>query len=352
MTLKRNLKLALYRLAKAFGLFRLARTLTARSVRILAYHGFSQSDEHQFRPKLFITPQTFERRMDLIAAGGYRVATLDDAVRQLSNGGVQTDTVAITIDDGFARTLTAAAPSLQRHGFAATVYLATQHVQSQMPVFDALLGYLCWKAKPGRYTLTGAGGGTPLDLDLSDDVARELAYDTLLNECEAQPDDALRLALCEGLAASLSIPNGLAAVGETFRLMSAEEASRLSEHGISIGMHTHRHRFPPGDAAACARELADNAKALAMMGLPFSPHFCYPSGVLGSGQVEVLNANRALSGTTCELGLAHGSHHLMRLPRILDGENLSDIEFEAELSGFGSLLRGAFNRGPQEAQGR
>jgi peptidoglycan/xylan/chitin deacetylase (PgdA/CDA1 family) len=343
MPLKRNLKLASYRVAKAIGLFRLARMFTARSVRILAYHGFSQTDEHLFRPKLFMTASTFERRMGLIAANGYHVADLDEAVRRLSTGRVQPDTVVITIDDGFARTLTAAAPTLRRYGYPATVYLTTHHMQSQLPVFDVLVGYLCWKARRGRYALSWPEGASPLQLDLSDDATRDQAYGSLLDLGEALADDVSRLALAEGLARALSLPVGVLSASQAFRLMSADEAAQLGGYGIEIGLHTHRHRFPPGDSETCTRELADNASALSAMGLPFSRHFCYPSGVLGPGQMEVLQATGALSATTCEPGLAQSSHHAMRLPRTLDGEDLTDIEFEAELSGFGSLFRRAFD---------
>jgi hypothetical protein len=45
------------------------------------------------------------------------------------------------------------------------------------------------------------------------------------------------------------------------------------------------------------------------------------------------------SSTTTRPGLAWPGANRYLLPRILDGGHLDDIEFEAELSGFGEFLR-------------
>ena len=50
-----------------------------------------------------------------------------------------------------------------------------------------------------------------------------------------------------------------------------------------------------------------------------------------------------VSGTTCIPGLVNrvDSTSVYYLPRILDGSNLHDLEFEAEVSGFMDFLRHA-----------
>ena len=45
------------------------------------------------------------------------------------------------------------------------------------------------------------------------------------------------------------------------------------------------------------------------------------------------------SATTCNADLNYPDKPSLELKRFLDGENISDIEFEAELSGFNELLR-------------
>ena len=72
--------------AKAFGLFALARRMTRRDLRILAYHGAALGDEDRFSPGLFMSEVTFAQRMAFLADRGYRVVGLDHALGALSRG--------------------------------------------------------------------------------------------------------------------------------------------------------------------------------------------------------------------------------------------------------------------------
>jgi hypothetical protein len=48
-----------------------------------------------------------------------------------------------------------------------------------------------------------------------------------------------------------------------------------------------------------------------------------------------------ISATTCDTGLNHSDAPPLTLDRFLDGNNISWIEFKAEMSGFSDLLRKA-----------
>jgi hypothetical protein len=58
----------------------------------------------------------------------------------------------------------------------------------------------------------------------------------------------------------------------------------------------------------------------------------------------VLAAGGVVSATTCESGLAHAGSNILALPRILDDNRVSQVEFEAELTGFSELCRIALGR--------
>ena len=60
---------------KHLGIFRSVASSHWRQRRllILCYHGLALKDEHEWRPLLFITPDLFRRRMQLLARGGYRI---------------------------------------------------------------------------------------------------------------------------------------------------------------------------------------------------------------------------------------------------------------------------------------
>jgi hypothetical protein len=68
-------------------------------------------------------------------------------------------------------------------------------------------------------------------------------------------------------------------------------------------------------------------------------HFCYPSGIWNKNQFPVLEQTGIKTATTCELALATHKDHPFALPRIIDSEKMTLIQFEAELVGMGDLLR-------------
>ncbi len=333
------LKQIVYRGARALGLFALARRLTRDRLRILAYHGFARGDALRFQPKLFISPEVFAERMALLARRGFRVVRLDDAVQALQGGRELGEAVVVTIDDGYASTLEIAAPVLQRHGMPATVYVTTYHVLRQTPVFDLVIGFMLWKTAAPQLRWPGAAGQPPRELALSSPAGRDAAVELLLAEGRALDGEPARVAMCRRLGEALGVPYDEIAAAGTFRLMSAEELQRVEAAGIEIELHTHRHRFPPGDEAACRREIEDNAAELARLTGRRCTHFCYPSGRYEPLQWPWLQAAGVRSATTCDTGLVRRGDPPFGLRRFLDGEMVSEVEFDAEVCGFAELLR-------------
>lgn len=332
-------KLVLYRVARASGLFGLARFLTRRRVRILGYHGFALHDEAHFRTKLFITPKTFESRLALLQRRGYKVVSLAQAVAALQSDRMTDDMVVITIDDGYASTLSVAAPLLSRYGFPATVYLTTYHMQTQTPVFDLLVAYLIWKATVLSAPLDWPNNGAPLTMDLGSAAAKNRTAGALMAIGHAMSAETERVELSRAIARALAIDHEAVVRSQSFRLLTPSEARQLPGLGVEIGLHTHRHRFPASDLATCQRELDDN-RAYLMRELGVVPkHFCYPSGVYDPCQWPLLSADGLESGTTCDTGLVRRGDPRFGLKRVLDGELVSEVEFDAELSGFAELLR-------------
>jgi hypothetical protein len=68
-------------------------------------------------------------------------------------------------------------------------------------------------------------------------------------------------------------------------------------------------------------------------------HLCYPSGIWSEEQWQTLQSLDIRSATTCDRGFNSRSTPLLALKRFLDSEHLSQVEFEAELSGFTPTLR-------------
>ena len=345
------LKPAMLHTAKTLGLFALSRRLMRGKLRILCYHGVSLMDEEKFVPRLFITPGEFERRMDFLAAAGYDVLSLDAALNRLKAGTLPADPVVITIDDGFYSVYKLAMPVLERHRFPAVLYLTSYYFEKGVPIFNLVVDYMFWTT-----TKTGADLGSlgvpeiPAGMATFPDTAsKERLANTIIAYGNSLDGKDKRATLARALGELLEVSYETLEHNRILSLIDAEELAALRNAGIEIELHTHRHDLPPEtDKAVEAIEL--NRKAVE----PYLPapmrHFCYPSGVWSREHWPALAASGVESATTCETGLVYPTTEMFALPRILDSARVSQIEFEAELSGFLELKRrllGALRRPPE-----
>lgn len=335
--MKTPLKQLVYRVARLVGLFALARAITKHDLRILAYHGFADGDELQFRPKLFISARTFKRRLSCLRRRGFLLISLDEAVVALRRGDLPQCAVVVTIDDGYASTETIAAPLLREFDCPATVYVTSYHAEKRTPVFDLVVGYLLWRSAGRLIELPNPGGVVQLDLTSKD--MSEAALVRVLDLGRNARSETERADLCRRLGQACGVPYEEIVARGTFALMTPEAIARLAKSGVSIGLHTHRHRFPPRNLNECELELIENEERLSRWGAMPTRHFCYPSGVYSPDQWQLLERLGISSSTTCETGLVRVGDPPHGLKRFLDGEMVSDIEFDAEICGFAELVR-------------
>ena len=115
------------------------------------------------------------------------------------------------------------------------------------------------------------------------------------------------------------------------------EVTEMAANGIDIQLHTHRHRTPK-DQRLFMREIDDNRQRIEQMTGKQARHFCYPSGVYDRAFLPWLEQCGVMSATTCEVGFASVNSHRLLLPRVLDNQALSPIEFESWLTGVSAAL--------------
>src|SRR5918992_5738383 len=101
--MRKQAKRAALGVSKRLGLFGAVRDGRWRRQRllILGYHGISLDDEHEWNPGLYMKAADFRERMALLRRGGYRVLSLDVALRLLRENDLPPKSVVITFDDGF-----------------------------------------------------------------------------------------------------------------------------------------------------------------------------------------------------------------------------------------------------------
>lgn len=322
--------------SKFAGLFWIARRITKEGLRIICYHNFSKGDATEWKPKLFIHPDTFEKRLNYLEDSGYHVVPLTSAVELLSSRKLPDLPVVITIDDGWQRTLQYANPLLKAKQYPFTVYASTYYSKKETPVFNLVLQYFFWKTR----IKVDSTQLKRLGIDCSgkeetDDLIRKIQ-----NHAESKLDNISRYKLLIDLGELLNIEFSVIDRSKRFHLLTSEEIEEMDLAGVDFQLHSHRHRWPLNEQNAL-KEIQDNRSFLKKLVSKKNQldHFCYPSGFYKISQFNFLEMAGIRSAVTCETGFNYPDTHPYRLYRFLDGENISQLEFEAEMSGFLELLR-------------
>ncbi|QJQ06531.1 polysaccharide deacetylase family protein [Undibacterium piscinae] len=334
-----NVKIAILLISKYLGLFSLSRKLTSDGLRIFCYHGFSTSDEHLFRPKLFMTRDLFKQRLDKISKMGFTVLSLDNAVAMLKSGEKIHNSLVFTLDDGWQGVESIAWPLFKEHNFAWTLYLTTYYAEKQTQVMNVAVSYLLWKTEK-----------TEIDLSLINGFPRNAGHRATKFETRKLVDELISfaetLASAEQvqdfvgcLASILGIDRSAFEKSDLFYLLNMQTVKAMHESGVDIQLHTHRHNLGGNEKAGLATELKENRDSIQNLVSHRLEHFCYPSGIYSKEYLPWLSELGIISATTCKPGLNYSTTPLLELNRFLDGENISAIEFEAELSGFSEILR-------------
>jgi peptidoglycan/xylan/chitin deacetylase (PgdA/CDA1 family) len=323
-------KRVLLRVCEALGLFRVSAWLFRKRLSILCYHGFELLEECAFRPQLFISRKTFEERLQYIAAKGFNVLPLNEALLRLRSGNLPPRALVITIDDGFKSTLSVAGPLLA--GMPATVYVTTYYMDKQVPIFRLAMQYVFWKARVQNRDFSVLP-----DMESAKDPEQAM-WELIRRGGEMQAEQD-RQDLLRSIAHALNVDLAPLYEQQLLSIMSPEELQKLPQLGIDVQLHTHRHRFPLNDRAAACREIEENRTRLQQALGVVTQHFCYPSGVFDESQWPWLEALGIESATTCLSGLNRSDTPRHGLRRFLDHENVAFIEFRAELAGFNEILR-------------
>ena len=343
VSMLRPVNLAALSALRRGGIFRLVANSQWRQQRllILCYHGTSLEDEHLWRPGLYIQPQQLEQRLELLKQGRYSVLPLDEALQRLHAGTLPRRSVVLTFDDGTYDFYREAFPRLKSYGFPATVYQTTYYTLCERPVFNLVCSYMLWKRRD-RVFANGAGIGLSEPLDLRTELGRHKVVRGLLALAAAEKMTGLEKDdLAARLARFLQIDYGGLKAKRILQLMNAREVQDVARNGVDIQLHTHRHGTPE-DEGLFRAEIEDNRTHIRELTGTQPVHFCYPGGVHSPAFLPWLRREGIASATTCDAGLATRRSESLLLPRFVDNQNRTQIEFESWISGAGDLL--AFRR--------
>jgi peptidoglycan/xylan/chitin deacetylase (PgdA/CDA1 family) len=336
-----KIKIYFFYLSKALGLFHLARLMTRGGLRILCYHGFTLDDEDKWLPNLFLDPAVFRRRMDYLAKKKIPVLPLSEALQKLQEGSLPPCATVITIDDGFYSTYRLALPILAEKHFPATLYLTSYYFEKGVPIFNLAVNYMFWRTKARTIDLSRLGipGQDNAEQDILNGRRRQ-AIKARIQDQGDRCDSPGRSALVEKLGKALGIDYADLAESRKLNLINEKELHEMTQQGIDIQLHTHRHRFPR-DHHLALKEITENRAAIEPLLDHPMRHFCYPSGRWSETQWPLLRQAGVETATICaaEKRFIYKDTPRYALPRILDGSRKAQIVFEAEICGYAELTR-------------
>lgn len=333
------MKIAALRLLRGGGVFELVADSPWRRHRllVLCYHGTSLEDEHLWRPALYITPQTLRARFECLKRGQYAVLPFGEALERLEAQTLPARSVVLTFDDGTYDFYRQARPLLQEYGFPATVYLTTYYALHELPVFNLICSYMLWKRR-GEVIVEAGEIGLEGPLDLRTESGRHRVVRSLIDLAEREQMTGIQKDnLAARLAQFLGIDYGVIKTKRILQIMNATEVKEVAGNGIDIQLHTHRHRMPE-DEVLFSQEIRENRAHIHELASTRAVHFCYPGGVYEPVFLPRLRAEQVVSATTCDAGLCNHQSESLLLPRFVDNQNRTQVEFESWAAGVGHLL--------------
>jgi peptidoglycan/xylan/chitin deacetylase (PgdA/CDA1 family) len=336
-----------FRSMDATGLNGIAFRNTRSLLRVLCYHGAWVTEAPHFGNYVFIGRETFRSRLARLAELRCNVLPLPVALEALREDRLPERAVAITIDDGWASTFDFMLPELEKHNYPAMVYLQTEKLLSGDPVHDVAINYAVSTTECKRVVLpTSFVAAAPVaekdrrSFDLGDSKDCYDLWAVLCGLMEAAPPGSRTELLIE-IFELLRVEWKEIIRNRQFHLATPATVKAGISAEFAAGLHTHSHSLGDFSRDRVIGEIRENRASLAgLLGTPDSDltHFCWPGGKYTANACEELPALGIDSATTCDYGLVPTNYTPASIPRILDGEQMSEAEFVARLSGLCTWL--------------
>jgi peptidoglycan/xylan/chitin deacetylase (PgdA/CDA1 family) len=285
---------------------------------ILVYHRVARLPTDP--QALCVSPDHFAEQLAVIASG-YSAIPLRELGQRIERGALQTRTVVVTFDDGYADNLHAAKPLLEAAGVPATVFAATGHVASGREYWWDEAERLLLLSHPKHEELRLNVCGSVRRWILSDAVAKQRAYEDMVRALRPCPNEEIASVL--GQLRAWVGEEASPPARETYRPLTPDELRLLACGGlVEIGAHTRHHpslRFQSQDVQR--REIEGSKRDLTTwLGEP-PRSFSYPFGVRGIDYGRLTKKLVKAAGFTLAVGNYAGpttrASDLCGLPRNL-----------------------------------
>ncbi len=244
---------------------------------ILAYHRVVDSDDPTASlslPGIKVSGENFKRQIQWLASK-WHVLPLEEAIEQLTeNKNLPERACAITFDDGWSDNFTAAYPILKENDVPATIFLATDFLNSNRLHWpEQLIRDLRLLGRESQESFKVEGIALPLTQDFSSEKPEaEQLVQTLLGLPESD-----RMTVIDRARDEASRLNGTEPLPRTS--LSYDEIREMSAAGIRFGSHTVTHRIlTQCDEQGLDEELRNSREAVQSLIGTGEVGFAYPNG--------------------------------------------------------------------------
>jgi len=239
---------------------------------VLTYHSFGDGQTRGLLGSLPV--QQFERHLHFLKAH-FELVSLEKGLENIGFGLVRDKPfLALTIDDGFEDNYTFAWPLLKRHGIPATVFLATDFVDSGRPPWPTQIAEIL-----DRTALNAMSFPFPARIG---NVVEKLSARRALQRQWAILPPAERLRNLDALRAHLRVP-----AGTKYRGLTWGQIREMHEHGVRFGSHTVFHSYLPSSSDVVVREELGSSKSRIERELREPCRlFAYPDGAFDDRSIE------------------------------------------------------------------
>lgn len=206
---------------------------------VLTYHSFGGDRPRGLFGSLPI--QQFERHLRFLEAH-FELVSLEKGLENIRSGLVwDKPFLALTIDDGFEDNYTLAWPLLKRYGIPATIFLATDFIDSGRPPWPTQIAEILDRTSLNAMSF-------PFRARLGS-VVEKLSTRRALQRQWATLPPTERLLNLDALRAHLRVPDDT-----TYRGLSWGQIREMHEHGTRFGSHTVFHSYLPSSSDIVVRE--------------------------------------------------------------------------------------------------
>ncbi len=315
--LKKLIKRVSAKPLSACGVFAVTRRIKKGKVAILSYHRVVGDDIDRYEPGMAVSSDTFTAHMQWLSSR-FQIIDLVDYTRGYLTGELpQRPCAVVTFDDGWLDNYQVAFPIMKRFGICATIFLATDYIDSGREYWTARAEEAIWEIHQRQAKLIRAFPDEHMPAEASfvmDILGEDPPLDFLMTRIIA----GMKYNSMENIETIIRFLEFLGEVDTQPRrkVLNWEEIRRMFAAGMKFGSHSTSHAIMTTQSASeCSYEASMSMKIIQDK-LGYRPEcFAYPNG--DHNEVVVREVRR--SGYSCAVtvnpGFANLGRDLYTLPR-------------------------------------